>query len=502
MKGKEKNLKKQNFISVIVLIMLSTLLILTTLYLTLNFRNKGIKDLVFQIKGGVEGTSPEMMWDIILANILPFLGIMLVLLIPIIFIWKKTGFKSKESRRIKAIYPIGVFIISCVAFYTFLDGPDYLKAVFQDSNLIEENYIRPENVKLTFPEKKRNLIIIYAESIENSIMNKDIGGGWDYSIMPELEKLALENTVFSNTEDLGGFYQTEGTSWSIAGITASMSGIPIKGFLNNQYKSTNFLNGAYSLGDILRAEGYNNEVIMGSKSEFGGKRQFFKNHGNYDIFDLYHAIANGYMTYEDKVWWGYEDSKLFAWSKEEVTKLANRQEPFHFVIETVNTHFTDGYLEPGAEEKFSTQYENVHALSSKQIYDFVEWAKGQDFYDNTTIVILGDHLGMQDKFYTENMMKGYDRTVFNTIINPAIPASNNTNRISTTFDMYPTILASMGVKIEGDRLGLGTNLYSHKKTLAEKFGYRNFNEELKKNSEFYNKEILGEDAEDAITIRK
>ncbi len=499
---KENKNKKANLTFVVIIMMLSTLLILTTLYLTLNFRNKGIKDLIFQLKGGVGGTAPVVVWGVIFSNILPFIGIMAALLVPIWIVWKKTGFNTKRSRRIKAFYPAGVFIVSCLAFYIFLDGPDYLKAVFQESTMIEENYVRPENVNLKFPEKKRNLILIYAESIESTVMNKNIGGGWEYSIMPELEKLALDNTFFSNTDKMGGFYQTEGASWSIAGITASQTGLPIKGFVNNQYKSTNFLNGAHSLGEILRQQGYNNEVIMGSKSEFGGKRQFFKNHGNYDIFDLYHAIANGYMTYEDRVWWGYQDSKLFKWSKEEITKLANKDEPFNFVIETVNTHFTDGYLEPGDVQKFPTQYENVHAQSSKQIGEFVEWAKQQDFYENTTIVIVGDHLGMQDKWYYDNMVKGYDRSVYNTFINSAVPAANNKNRISTTMDLYPTILASLGVEIEGDRMGLGTNLYSGKKTLAEEMGYKYFNDELKKNSAFYNEQILQDDAQDAITLRK
>ena len=37
--------------------------------------------------------------------------------------------------------------------------------------------------------------------------------------------------------------------------------------------------------------------------------------------------------------------------------------------------------------------------------------------------------------------------------------------------MYPTILASMGATIEGDRLGLGTNLFSSQETLIEQLGY-------------------------------
>lgn len=79
------------------------------------------------------------------------------------------------------------------------------------------------------------------------------------------------------------------------------------------------------------------------------------------------------------------------------------------------------------------------------------------------------------------------------IINPAIEKVNNTNRIFTAMDMCPTILASIGAKIEGEKIGLGTNLYSGIPTLAEEYGISYLNEELAKNSRFYNKKILGDD---------
>ena len=54
------------------------------------------------------------------------------------------------------------------------------------------------------------------------------------------------------------------------------------------------------------------------------------------------------------------------------------------------------------------------------------------------------------------------------IINPAIE-TENTSRVYSTFDLYPTTLAALGAKIEGDRLALGTNLFSDKMTLIEKY---------------------------------
>ena len=94
---------------------------------------------------------------------------------------------------------------------------------------------------------------------------------------------------------------------------------------------------------------------------------------------------------------------------------------------------------------------------------------------------------MQENFY--NIDNNYDRVVYNAFINSKVLPVNNKNRVFTTMDMFPTTLAALGVSIEGDRLGLGTNLFSSKKTIPEEIGLDNFNKELKKSSDYYYKYI-------------
>lgn len=67
---------------------------------------------------------------------------------------------------------------------------------------------------------------------------------------------------------------------------------------------------------------------------------------------------------------------------------------------------------------------------------------------------------------------------------------NNQNRSFGTFDLFPTTLASLGVEIKGDRLGLGTNLFSDTPTIAEQYGTGYVECELAKNSKFYNKVFI------------
>ena len=151
----------------------------------------------------------------------------------------------------------------------------------------------------------------------------------------------------------------------------------------------------------------------------------------------------------------------------------------------------NGFIGNYYETKYKSQYENVYATESRLIYDFVNWVKQQDFYDNTTIVIVGDHISMQTAFFRKRGAK--DRYVYNCIINPAVKTNRNKNRIITALDIYPTTVSAIGGIIDGDRLGLGSNLFSNKKTLAEEYGVKYLDKELQKRSDFYNNSIVNDE---------
>lgn len=64
------------------------------------------------------------------------------------------------------------------------------------------------------------------------------------------------------------------------------------------------------------------------------------------------------------------------------------------------------------------------------------------------------------------------------------------NRKFTTLDFFPSVLAAMGVTIDGDQLGLGVNLFSDKETLSEELGYDVFFDELNRKSLYYDSKLL------------
>ena len=70
-------------------------------------------------------------------------------------------------------------------------------------------------------------------------------------------------------------------------MISQSAGLPlkVKSGMQNEYKSENFLSGAYSLGDVLHNNGYKNYFILGEDSTFAGANLYYKKHGNYEIYD-------------------------------------------------------------------------------------------------------------------------------------------------------------------------------------------------------------------------
>jgi len=417
------------------------------------------------------------------------LGIILLLLLIIYLIFKKFNIKINKfflSKKFNIIFLVIFGFVSLFLTIRLLNIDDFIIYQNKESNLYEKYYVSGKDIELKFPKKKKNLIYIFAESMETTNISKVNGGNVEKTYIPKLEKLALENINFSNNDNIGGALEVENTGWTMAGLIAHTSGIPLKLSALNTLDNK-LIPGVYGLGDILHDNGYNNYFMIGSDARFGGRANYFKNHGNYKIYDYYYAMDSKFIESDYHVWWGYEDHKLFEHAKEKIIEASKQDEPFNFTILTVATHFTDGYMDESCKEVFDSKYANSLYCSDSKIYSFVKWIKKQDFYEDTVIIITGDHLTMQYGFYEDD---DYQRTIFNTIINSKITPAKEKNRLFSSFDMFPTTLASLGVKIEGNRLGLGVNLYSEEETLIEKLGYNKLNKEIMKKSNYYNNELL------------
>ena len=451
--------------------------------------NLSMEELVYHLTAPLEGTNEEMIWQYVRVCVVPTILIMAGISTLVVFGRKK---EKPYWRVIAGAVVISVLAQTCSVYGAWkkLDIGGYMANQGEVSTFIDDNYVDPRSVEITFPEQKRNLIYIFLESMETTYADTENGGAFEKNVIPELTNLAQENEDFSGKDDmtLNGGYSMPGTTWTMGAMFGQTSGLPLNISIdaNDMDTQDNFFPEIITIGDILESAGYSQTLMLGSDATFGGRRNYFTQHGNYNIKDYNYAIEQGWIPEDYKVWWGYEDQKLFSYAKEELQNLAAASEPFNLTLLTVDTHFEDGYpCEICPTTYGDNQYANVMACSSKQVDEFVKWIQQQDFYENTTIVISGDHPTM-DSDFCEDVDEDYTRKVYTTYINAEEDALSS-RRVYTTFDNFPTTLGALGVQIEGDRLGLGTNLFSSTQTLVERYGIDMEESELKKKSELIDK---------------
>ena len=484
-----------------VLIAVVTFLGLSAKWYLNNYSGTKIEEMIFTLRAPLDGMETGIMDSFQNYVLWPTAFILIgFLLIIELFPKIKLSRKSKESKTLalKVEIPLVILLLlfsfnHSLAMYHDLNIKGYLENQANSSTLYEEHYADPNSVELSFPENKPNLIHIFLESMETTYTTKEIGGAYDYNLIPNLTEIARNNVSFSANEQLTGGYITKSTHFTIGALLAHTAGIPLSISIHgNSYSGYGtFLPGAVSIGDVLNEEGYNQVLSIGSDAKFGGRKDYFTYHGEYEIYDYNHALDTGLIPEDYKVWWGFEDEKLYSFAKDQILELAESDRPFNFTMLTADTHHPDGYKCDLYEKIYPEQYSNVIHCADQQVQEFIDWIKEQDFYDNTVIVINGDHNSMDPNYFTD-LSEDYRRAPYNAIINARTEYrdTNLKNRTFYTMDWYPTILAAMGVEIEGDRLALGTNMFSERPTLMEELGRDYVKDQLRKHSKYYNDHIL------------
>lgn len=385
------------------------------------FGHLSMDEIIFHLKVPMQGTNTDIiatfmkqcLWKVILPSAIIALALIYPMVKDIKIIHEIHTSERRKTILVSITISILILIISIDKILKTTDIKEYIKNQTHDSNFIAKEYVRPEKTKIEFQEEKRNLIYIFLESMETTYYSVQDGGLSQYDLMPEISKLAKENINFSDTNKLGG---------------------------------------AYSIGQVLQKNGYHNFLLLGSDATFGGRRNLFEQHGNYEIWDFELAKSENKAT--EQIWWGFTDDQLFEYAKEKILYLSEQEQPFNFTMLTADTHFPDGYKCKDCPDKWDEQYITMQS-------NFFELEEGQD----------------------------YQKKVVNLIINPAVEPESN-NREYSTMDLYPTTLAALGANIDGNKLGLGTNLFSNEETLIEKYGLKYVNDELMKISRYYNNNIL------------
>lgn len=482
----------------IFLILISSLLFSLAIQFTISYKSTTFERIMYTILNMDNMNTVENTFSAISITVqkvfFAFVIIVAVCIIPLIIssMFSKEKYITLFKKKI-LIYPILVkrwslllFGVSVIAVLISLSFPQFIFNNISITSLYEDYYVEYDKELINFPDKRKNLITIYVESLENSVFSIKNGGTSKDSYMPLLENLTEGYINFSSDDKIGGFHQLNGTGWTAAALVGHTAGIPI--YIETQNNDDRYLEGAVSIGEVLEDFGYKNYFLMGSDADFAERDNYLLEHGNYTISDYDSAIKDHMISDDYFVWWGYEDKKLYSFAKEMLLEISRNDEPFNLSILTADTHFYHGYVDYSCPLLFDEYYANSYYCTDQMLYKFVTWIQSQPFYKDTTIVIVGDHLTMRDDFFETS--KDYERTVYNLFINSSVNTDRTQNRDFTTFDLYPTTLASLGATIDGNRLALGTNLFSNKPTLMEEMGVEEFSSEVSKMSKYYKENIL------------
>lgn len=391
-------------------------------------------------------------------------------------------FLFPETKNIRLMFyqvekMVTVFLCGCVVANLFIVTSIIHSPAFevffdtnQESELYKEQYKIPDD-SILLNDNPKNLLVVFVESMTNSFDR----------FTPELNQWKNKGTNF-----LPGGESVAGTGWTIAGITASLCGIPLNLPLGvNEYHGhlPTYLPGASCLTDFLSAKGYSQIAIQGSNADFTQKRFFWQTHGNVEIRDELFFKKEKIVPEDYNAFWGVEDKKMLEQSRTKLDSLAKTGKPFAAYILTVDTHQPNGFIDPSCDYNEATLYQNALRCSSRIISDFLEWCSNQSWFENTVVLVAGDHV-LQSLSVKAGLPLNEKMQTIAFMLNVPFK-EKRINRFFSNLDYSATILESMGWNLPNHAFGLGRSLFASESTMLEKYGRDSLDALLRQRSTQY-----------------
>ncbi|WP_434212446.1 phosphoglycerol transferase I [[Pseudomonas] boreopolis] len=317
-----------------------------------------------------------------------FLAMALLSLLPLALV----KVKRWRWRRFGAAASAGfamAFVAALVASPLYADG----KRLWYQLRPVDYARIAPEYEVPQRPlQQRRNIVWIYGESLERTYFDEKTFPG----LMPNLRRLAGEGLDFRDIAS------PDGSGWTIAGLVASMCGVPLTtapGDENSMDRMGRFLPEAQCLGDYLRTQGYRNEFVGGANAAFAGKGQFLASHGFDVVRDVAYFQQKGIARKHFSAWGAHDDVMLEeAWDS--FQRLSRAGQPFMLTALTMDTHHPAGHLPLACKgQQYDSDLGRIGMLdalkcSDRLIGEFVERVRSSPYGKDTLIVIASDHLAM------------------------------------------------------------------------------------------------------------
>lgn len=342
------------------------------------------------------------------------------------------------------------------------------RALADSNSLTEiENYVtanaKDANKRLFGAAKGRNVILVSLESTQSFVINEKLNGE---EITPFLNDFIKQSYNFNNV-----YHQTGQGKTSDSEFIVDNSLYPLG---RGAVFFTNAGNQYMAAPEILKNSGYYSAVLHANNKSFWNRDLMYDSFGYDSFFDI-----NSYdVTDENSVGWGLKDKEFFEQSSE---LMKNLPQPFYSRLITLTNHFP---FDLDEEDQLIDEYDSNSQTLNKYfptvryqdeaLKRFIEKLKEDGLYDNSVIVLYGDHYGISEN-HNEAMGQflGKEITPFEEVQLQKVPlvihipgiTDKKPQTIETVggqIDIRPTLMNLLGIDTK-DHIQFGNDLLSDEK---------------------------------------
>lgn len=259
---------------------------------------------------------------------------------------------------------------------------------------VREHYAAPDD-SLFGIAKGRNVIYIHLESTQQFVINYKLkdANGVEHEVTPFLNSLYNSNSTYSFDNF---FHQVKAGKTSDAEtlMENSLFGLD-QGSLFTQLGAKNTFQSAPNI--LEQTQGYTSAVFHGNVGNFWNRNETYKSFG----YDYFFDSSYYDVTDENSFQYGLMDKQFLSQSVQYLEKL---QQPFYSKFILVSNHFPYSELS-GDESGFplaTTNDETINNYFATENYmdnaikEFFDYLKASGLYDNSIIVLYGDHYGISN----------------------------------------------------------------------------------------------------------
>ncbi|MDG5788954.1 LTA synthase family protein [Evansella sp. AB-P1] len=321
---------------------------------------------------------------------------------------------------------------------------------------LDENRALPNSEMFGIAEDM-NVIVVSLESVESFVIGETLNGE---EITPFLNELIEESYYFENF-----YYQTGQGKTSDAEFLINNSLYPLgRGAVFLTHDSNEYR----ALPETLVNHGYQTSVFHANDKTFYNRDVMYPNLGYKD----YYSFSDYDISITNSVGWGMKDIDFIEQSMDYLTEI---NEPFYSTMITLTNHFPfhleeeDHFIDPfDSNSEIVNQYFPTVRYTDEAMRVLVDKLKEAGLYENTMLVMYGDHYGIANSHYGElskfldtniNLYEAVKLERVPLIVH--IPGHEGAimDTVSGQVDVMPTLLNLLGIH-EEDHVMFGNDLFA------------------------------------------